>query len=130
MCSIESAPLIGIDLLEPARLQESVERTPELRSTLFLPGELEYCDAQARPFEHLAARFCAKEAAVKALSIAAWEPHEIEVIEGGASCALALHGAVAERARSLGVTVTISLSHVAGLSAAVVLALPSVTISE
>jgi holo-[acyl-carrier protein] synthase len=124
MCRIDLPPLIGIDLLEPARLRKSFDRTPDLRTTLFLAGELQYCDAQAEPFEHLAARFCAKEAVVKALGLDGWEPLEIEVLEGGERCALVLHGAVAARAEELGVTVTVSLTHLAGVAGAVALALP------
>ncbi len=122
---IPSAPLIGIDLLEPARLRDSLSRTPELRETLFCPGELAYCEAQADPVQHLTARLCAKEAVVKALGIDGWEPLEIEVLEGGECCGLALHGMLAARARELGVTVTVSLTHLAGTAGAVALALPS-----
>jgi holo-[acyl-carrier protein] synthase len=105
-------------------LRESLERTPELRETLFLPGELAYCEEQAEPLEHLAARFCAKEAVVKALGIDGWDPEEIEVLAGGELCTLALHGSVAARAQELGVTVTVSLTHLAGIAGAVALALP------
>jgi holo-[acyl-carrier protein] synthase len=122
---ISPAPLIGIDLLEPARLRESLKRTPTLRETLFCEGELAYCEAKADPIEHLAARFCAKEAVIKALGIDGWEPHEIEVLDGGHSCALALHGAVAARAQELKVVVTVSLTHLSGMAGAVALALPS-----
>jgi holo-[acyl-carrier protein] synthase len=122
--TICAPPLIGIDLLEPARLQASLERTPELRATLFLPGELAYCEGQAKPLEHLAARFCAKEAVVKALGIDGWDPEEIEVLAGGECCSLALHGAVAARAEELGVAVSVSLTHLAGIAGAVALAVP------
>jgi holo-[acyl-carrier protein] synthase len=117
--------MIGIDLLEPDRLGESLKRTPSLRTSTFCPGELAYSEGQAAPIEHLAARFCAKEAVVKALGIDGWDPLDIEVLDGGDRCSLALHGAVAERALDLGVAVTISLTHLAGTAGAVALALPS-----
>jgi holo-[acyl-carrier protein] synthase len=100
-------------------------RTPRLRETLFCTGELAYCEAQADPLQHLAARFCAKEAVVKALGIDAWEPLEIEVLGGKDRCALELHGAVADRVQHLGVTVTISLTHLKDTAGAIALALPS-----
>jgi phosphopantetheinyl transferase (holo-ACP synthase) len=49
----------------------------------------------------------------------------VEVIEGAEHCELQLHGEAARRADELGVFVTISLSHVASMAAAVALALPA-----
>jgi holo-[acyl-carrier protein] synthase len=117
--------MIGIDLIEPARLQESLARTPGLRESLFHPGELIYCEAQAHPAEHLAARYSAKEAVVKALGLDGFDPLDVEVLEGGENCAVVLHGSAAVRARELHVIVTISLTHLAGVAGAVALATPS-----
>jgi holo-[acyl-carrier protein] synthase len=119
------APLVGIDLVEVGRLRERLERHPDLRGTLFTLGEQSYCQAQAKPDQHYAARFCAKEAVVKALGIDGFDPLDIEVIEGGATVRLALHGEALQRARELGVEVTVSLSHLLDVAAAVALALPS-----
>jgi holo-[acyl-carrier protein] synthase len=117
-----SAPLIGIDLLEPERLGERIERNPALREELFLPGELAYADAQADPQKHLAARLAAKEAIVKALGIDGWDPLEIEVTGGAENTGLLLHGSVKERAGTLGVQVSISMSHLDSMAAAVAIA--------
>jgi holo-[acyl-carrier protein] synthase len=116
------APLVGIDLLEPERLGARIERNPDLREELFLPGELRYADAQHDPKKHLAARLAAKEAVVKALGIDGWDPLEIEVTGGGNETGLALHGAVHGRAAELGVEVAISMSHVDSMAAAVAIA--------
>ena len=62
---------------------------------------------RARPGQHLAARFCAKEAVAKALRLESWNPHDIEVVGEGSGTAIALHGRLAE----LGVEVDISLTH-------------------
>jgi holo-[acyl-carrier protein] synthase len=118
------APLVGIDLLEPERLSERLRRNPALREELFLPGELAYADAQHDPYKHLAARLSAKEAVVKALGIDGWDPLEIEVTGGGEQAGLHLHGAVRERALALGVAVTISMSHLDSIAAAVAMARP------
>lgn len=118
------APLIGIDMCEPARLRERLERTSELAQELFHPGEWAYCQRQPHPEQHLAARFSAKEAVIKALGLDGFEPLDVEVLDGGECCGLRLHGVAAERAESLGVLVTISLTHLKGLAAAVALALP------
>lgn len=118
------APLIGIDLLEPERLSERLSRNPALREELFLPGELAYADAQHDPNKHLAARLSAKEAVVKALGIDGWDPLDIEVTGGGEHAGLLLHGVVHEQAAALAVEVTISMSHLDSIAAAVAMARP------
>jgi holo-[acyl-carrier protein] synthase len=107
-------PSIGIDLLEIERLERALERRPRLAERLFTTGERSYASARARPGQHLAARFCAKEAVAKALGLAAWSFRDIEVVSDpthpGAP-AVRLHGAVAERAAKLAVRVQVSLTH-------------------
>jgi holo-[acyl-carrier protein] synthase len=125
-----AAPLIGIDLVEPDRLGASIDRTPGLANRLFHPEELSYCERQAVPRQHLAARFSAKEAVTKALGLGAFEPLDVEVTGGGAECGLRLHGEAARLADELAVVVTISLTHVAGLAAAIALARPLEPVSR
>jgi holo-[acyl-carrier protein] synthase len=105
--------VIGLDLLEIARLEQALERTPRLAERLFTEGERAYAAARARPGQHLAARFCAKEAVAKALRLQGWDPREVEVVnDGDGAPSVILHGAVAARAAELGVgRVEISLSH-------------------
>lgn len=69
-------------------------------------------------------RAAAKEAVVKALGLDGFDPLDVEVLDGGERCAVALHGAAAERAEALGVMVTISLTHLESMAAAVALARP------
>lgn len=116
------APLIGLDLIEPCRLQARLERTEGLDRELFHPAELAYCARQVDPYQHLAARFAAKEAVVKALGIDGWDPLEIEIGAGGKEPSVRLYGDIADRAEALRVTVTVSLSHVASIAGAVALA--------
>jgi holo-[acyl-carrier protein] synthase len=118
----EDGMRIGLDLLEIARLERALERTPRLAARLFTDGERTYAAARGRPGQHLAARFCAKEAVAKALTLEAWSFHEIEVVSDGGAPEVRLHGAAAARAQELGVTVVISLTHSAGDAAAVALA--------
>lgn len=115
-------PSIGIDALEPARLQQRLSRNPQLEGELFTAGERAYCAAQPNPIQHLAVRFCAKEAVVKALAIDGFDPLEIEVVAPSPAPAVLLHGDVAARARSLGVHVSISLTHLDSLAIAVAIA--------
>lgn len=101
---------IGIDLLEIERLERALERRPRLAERLFTEGERAYAAARARPGQHLAARFCAKEAVAKALRLDAWSWQDIEVLAGPR---LVLHGDLA------GHDVEISLTHSKGMAAAV-----------
>jgi holo-[acyl-carrier protein] synthase len=102
---------VGIDLLEIERLERALERRPRLAERLFTDAERDYAASMARPGQHLAARFCAKEAVAKALRLEGWTFRDIEVISGGGPPAVVLHGAVARRADELGVRVQISLTH-------------------
>ncbi len=113
---------VGLDLLEIERLERALARRPRLADRLFTPDEREYAAARARPGQHLAARFCAKEAVAKALGLPAWSPHEVEVLGGDGPPQLRLHGRVAARARALGVEVAISLTHTRSEAAAVAIA--------
>ena len=117
-------PMIGIDLADPRRLADRLERTPGLADELFHPGERAYAATQPHPSENLAARFAAKEAVVKALGLDGFDPLDVEVLDGGERCSVALYGDVDERARELGVSVTISLTHLESMAAAVALARP------
>jgi holo-[acyl-carrier protein] synthase len=106
-----NAPSVGIDLLEIERLERALERRPRLAERLFTDGERAYSAGRARPGQHLAARFCAKEAVAKALGLTAWSFREIEVVSSGGPPTIRLHGAAAEQARTLGVHVRVSLTH-------------------
>jgi holo-[acyl-carrier protein] synthase len=117
-------PLIGIDLVETERLADGLARTPQLVDDLFLKQEQAYAAAQPRPIEHLAARFAAKEAVVKALGMKSFEPLDVEVTDGGERCGLRLHGDAADRAAELDVIVSISLTHIGSLGGAIALARP------
>jgi holo-[acyl-carrier protein] synthase len=112
-------PLIGIDLVDPEVLADRLESNPELGDTLFRPRETAYAQSQRCPIQHLAARFAAKEAVVKALGVHGWDPLEVEVVEGGEDVSLRLHGDMKKRAVELGVEVTISMTHVDSLAGAV-----------
>jgi holo-[acyl-carrier protein] synthase len=102
---------VGIDLLEIERLERALERRPRLAERLFTDAERAYAASRARPGQHLAARFCAKEAVAKALGLEVWSFRDIEVSSAGGPPEVVLHGAVAERADALSLTIRISLTH-------------------
>ncbi len=115
---------LGIDLLEIERLERALERRPRLATRLFTAAERSYAASQARPGQHLAARFCAKEAVAKALGLEIWSFQDVEVASAGGPPEVVLHGAVAQRAQELGVYVRISLTHTRSQAAAVAIIAP------
>ena len=106
---------IGIDVVDIARFQESLDRTPALRKKLFTEREV------VLPVSSLAARFAAKEALAKALNaryVFAW--HDCEVVnEESGRPAFIFTGTIAERID--GATVHLTLSHDAGIASAMVI---------
>ena len=108
---VRPVPAVGLDLLEIARLERALERRPRLAERLFTDAERAYAAARARPGQHLAARFCAKEAVAKALGL-----DRLELSRRGGDrhrrrADVALSGAAARRAAELGVEVRVSLTH-------------------
>jgi holo-[acyl-carrier protein] synthase len=58
---------IGVDLVDNARIEHSLERFGErFLHRVFTAGEIEYSQSMKYPARHLAARFAAKEAVSKA----------------------------------------------------------------
>lgn len=108
---------IGIDVVDIARFEQSIARTPGLVLRLFTESERD------RPARSLAARFAAKESLIKALgghAIIRW--HEMRVVqdvEGNPD--FELSGGLAEHVKALGIDrVHLSMSHDAGLASAFV----------
>jgi len=106
---------LGTDVVEIARLEQALERTPTLRERLFTPGE------SMLPMESLAARFAAKEALAKALGAPgglSWQDAEVVVDEDGRP-SFELRGTVADTAAGLGVgRVHLSIAHDGGVAVA------------
>ena len=126
MTAGEPRPGVGIDLIEVERLERALERRPGLAQRLFRPGELAYAGSRRRPAMHLAARFAAKEAAVKALRTRAIPLRDFEVAGGGRHApSLRLHGAAADHATRHQIELDLSLTHTATMAAAVVQARPA-----
>lgn len=111
-----------MDLIEIARIERALDRRPRLAERLFTAAELRYAETKGRPGRHLAARFAAKEAVVKALALGAGTSlREIEVVAGEPPV-LRAHGAVKEQIEARGLTVSISLTHSREMAGAVAVA--------
>ena len=60
---------IGVDMFEIERMKRALMLHPNLKTRVFSADEISYADACARPAEHFATFFAAREAVVKALGI-------------------------------------------------------------
>jgi len=58
---------IGIDIIEVSRIQKAIEKNPRFCDRVFTEREIQYSRGKKSEFQHLAARFAAKEAFFKAL---------------------------------------------------------------
>lgn len=108
---------IGTDVVDVARFERALTRTPGLLERLFAESE------RHRSLSSLAARFAAKEALIKALggpSLLRW--HDMEVInDADRNPSFRLHGALAEHAEEAGIVdIHVSMSHDAGVAVAFV----------
>jgi holo-[acyl-carrier protein] synthase len=105
---------IGIDIIEIQRIQKSIENIGDrFIDKVFTATEIAYCAAKAHRYQHYAARFAAKEAMSKALSLGwtgefRWKDVEITNDPSGQPH-VTLHGTL--RARLAGATVMLSMSH-------------------
>jgi holo-[acyl-carrier protein] synthase len=111
---------IGIDLIEISRVGQIISvRGDRFRKRVYTEGEIAYCDGQASGAARMssyAARFAAKEAAMKALGTGwgggvAWREIEITAAESGAP-GICLHGRALRRMIEIGARrAHVSLSH-------------------
>lgn len=107
----------GIDIAEVPRIGESIERFGDrFLRRIYTEGEIQYCDSKANRVERYAARFAAKEAAMKALGTG-WSLgvrwRDIEVVrQPGGRPTIKFHGRAAEFAAKLNAkNAALSLSH-------------------
>jgi holo-[acyl-carrier protein] synthase len=114
---------VGIDLIEIERIERALERRPRLAERLFTPAELAYAEARARPGRHLAARFAAKEAVMKALPGDRIAPSEVEVVAGSPP-SVRLLGRAADGVVPAA-AISISLTHSRETAAAVAVVQPA-----
>ena len=108
---------IGVDLVRIPRMRAVIARWDErFLRRVFTEGEIAYCRARRDPVPHFAARFAAKEAAMKALGTGLrmgvrWRDLEVRR-ERGQAPHLVLHGRSREvGARRGGHTMLLALTH-------------------
>lgn len=108
---------LGIDITEVNRIRETIERRGEaFLKRVYTPAEIAYCRKHRDPYERFAARFAAKEAAMKALGTGwsrgvRWIDLEVVRLPGGKPM-LQLRGAAQKIAERLGVTrISLTITH-------------------
>jgi len=100
---------IGFDLVDVARFSRIAARhDPGFIESLFPAAEIAWCAARRRRDEHLAARFAAREAVLKALGtglvgLMSWKNIETVPGEAPGTARLVLLGAVGAEAERQGV---------------------------
>jgi holo-[acyl-carrier protein] synthase len=119
---------LGIDATDIPRIGAAFERYGErFLRRVFTEGEIAYCTRRRNPVPHLAGRFAAKEAAMKALGTGhsrgvLWK--DIEVFRTFGPPQLRLHRGAAARAERMQVKSTLlSITHSDALAMAQVLLL-------
>src|SRR6201981_4025218 len=107
----------GIDIAEVPRIGRAIERFGQrFLQRIYTPGEIRYCDSKANRVERYAARFAAKEAAMKALGTGwnhgvRWRDIEVSRQPGGRPT-IKFHGRAAEVAAKLGAkNIALSITH-------------------
>jgi holo-[acyl-carrier protein] synthase len=118
---------LGLDIAEIDRIEKAIVRHGQaFINRLFTRGEMEYCERFQNRYERYAARFAAKEAAMKALGTG-WRHgirwRDIEVArEASGKPTLRLEGVAREFADRLGVrNITLSITHSGNLAVAQVI---------
>jgi holo-[acyl-carrier protein] synthase len=117
---------VGIDLVEISKFRRVFQDRPALLASVFTEEELRYSRTKRPAHPHLAARFAAKEAVLKALGTGLRGALSWQAIEVGKELAgaprLLLHGSAAAVAKSQGITAaSLSLSHSINYAIAIVL---------
>ncbi len=118
---------LGIDSAEVERIRRAGERHGQrFLQRVFTPAEMAYVERKANRWERYAARFAAKEAAMKAIGTGLrrrvrWRDFEVLNLPSGQP-SLKLHGEAARIAAQLGVTrISLSLTHTSQSALAVVI---------
>ena len=116
----------GIDITEVDRIAGSIQRFGHrFLQRVFTEAEIRYCDAKKNKAERYAARFAAKEAAMKAIGTGlrhgvTWKDIETGHAPGGKPV-LRLSGRAADFAKALGAKhIALSLTHTAQIAMAMV----------
>jgi holo-[acyl-carrier protein] synthase len=114
---------VGVDIVGVERVARLLRENAGFEQEVFTAAELAWCGARRRRIQHLAARFAAKEAVLKAIGSGVgkrmrWTDVEV-VADGTERPSVLLHGEVASWAESRGLaSLDLSLAHTRGVAVA------------
>ena len=116
---------IGIDITEIKKIKESI-RSQAFQQKVFTPAELKAVDRFKNKAEHLAGKFAAKEAFMKAIGAGIWQEvwfSQIEVLNDEVGKPhIKVHGEAEKRIKESGSEkIHVSISHSGGMAVAVVI---------
>ncbi len=117
---------LGIDLVEIERIRSNIDKHGErFLNRVFTRRELDFCMERKFPAPGLAARFAAKEAAMKALGTGYGQSvgwHDVELVGGGDTAPeLEFHAGAKQRAQIMGVKrALVTITHERAMAVAVV----------
>ena len=117
---------VGTDIIETARIARVVARGRQYLETIFTENEIAYCEGKAHKSQHYAARYAAKEAALKALGVGQARGlafRDIEVLnDENGQPQLFFHGRTSQMLERLQVKhAVLSLSHTRESAVAVII---------
>ena len=117
----------GIDICEVVRVRQAIERFGQrFLKRVFTEAERAYCESKRNRIERYAARFAAKEAAMKAIGTGlrrgvSWQDFEIGREPGGRPT-MVFKGKAAEFGTKLGTkSVSLSITHTSTIAMAQVI---------
>ncbi len=116
---------LGTDIIEVGRMAQKLSKTG-FKEKVFSAAEISFCERQAAPPQHYAARFAAKEAFLKATGqglLLTLDLNNIEITNNEVGKpSIVLHGALRELAAQSGWrAIHVSLSHIETMATAVVI---------
>ena len=134
---IEGSVGLGVDIVEVARMQRILQRSPSFATRVFSEGECRYCNRCANPATHFALRFAAKEAVVKALGTGFADGIDVRDIEveraRNGRPTVKLSGRALEISEQLGVrelSLSLSYTHTDAVACAMAVTESSVKATE
>ncbi len=114
---------VGVDVVGVERMARLVDENEGIVDTIFTPAERDYCLGKRRSAEHMAGRFAAKEAVLKAFGTGIgkrmrWT--DVEIMRGSKGRPhVRLHGEVAAWVAQRGLAdLDVTLAHSAGIAVA------------
>ncbi|MFH0774138.1 MAG: holo-ACP synthase [bacterium] len=114
---------IGIDAVQIERIKKATQRWQDrFLLRIFTKAEIAYCQEKVLPYQHLAGRFAAKEAVIKAIGIGwpIFSLTDIEILSSFGPPEVRLNNKAERIVREKGIShILVSISHTDGRAEAI-----------